>query len=94
MKGLSSPEQNFRIMYCSEDFERFYFQYQSEVLPHGESLQSFCVNQMIKSIIYLLKTGDSDRNREKDDYDGTNDTLRTDSVGYAQKDMRLCQHGS
>ena len=54
----------------------------------------FCVNQMIKSIIYLLKTGDSDRNREKDDYDGTNDTLRTDSVGYAQKDMGLCQHGS
>ena len=54
----------------------------------------FCVNQMIKSIIYLLKTGDSDRNREKDDYDGTDDTLRTDSVGYAQKDMGLCQHGS
>ena len=66
-------------MYSSEDedLERFYFQYQAEALPHGESLQSFCVNQMIKSIIYLLKTGDSDRNREKDDYDGTNDTLRT-----------------
>jgi hypothetical protein len=60
-------------MYSSEDedLERFYFQYQTEALPHGESLQSFCVNQMIKSIIYLLKTGDSDRNREKDDYDGS-----------------------
>ena len=44
----------------------------------------FCVNQMIKSIIYLLKTGDSDRNREKDDYDGTDDTLRTDSVDHVQ----------
>ena len=58
-------------MYSSEDedLERFYFQYQTEALSHGEFLQSFCVNQMIKSIIYLLKTGDSDRNREKDDYD-------------------------
>ena len=29
------------------------------------------------------KTSDSDRNKEKDDYDGTDDTLRTDSVGHA-----------
>ena len=28
-------------MYSSEDFEKFYFQYQTEALPHGESLQSF-----------------------------------------------------
>jgi len=28
-------------MYSSEDFEMFYFQYQTEALPHGESLQSF-----------------------------------------------------
>ena len=28
-------------MYSSEDLERFYFQYQTEALPHGESLQSF-----------------------------------------------------
>ena len=27
-------------MYSSEDLERFYFQYQSEALPHGESIQS------------------------------------------------------
>ena len=41
-------------MYSSEDedLERFYFQYQTEALSHGEFLQSFCVNQMIKSIIY------------------------------------------
>lgn len=29
------------------------------------------------------KKSDSDRQREKDDYDGTDDTLRTDSVGNA-----------
>ena len=36
--------------------------------------------QRIKS---KAKTGDSDRNKEKDDYDGTDDTLRTDSVDHA-----------
>ena len=35
--------------------------------------------QRIKS---KAKTGDSDRNKEKDDYDGTDDTLRTDSVDH------------
>ena len=29
-------------MYSNEDLERFYFQYQTESLPSGESLQSFC----------------------------------------------------
>lgn len=29
-------------MYSSEDFERFYFQYQTDSMPHGESIQSFC----------------------------------------------------
>ena len=50
---IFAANQIYRIMYSSEDLERFYFQYQTEALPHGESLQSFCVNQMIKSIIYL-----------------------------------------
>ena len=30
-------------MYSSEDLKGFYFQYQTEALPHVESLQSFCV---------------------------------------------------
>lgn len=34
-------------MYSSEDLERFYFQYQTEALPHGESLQSFCVRNKV-----------------------------------------------
>jgi len=34
-------------MYSSEDLERFYFQYQTEALPHGESLQSFCVKHKV-----------------------------------------------
>ena len=30
------------IMSSGEDLERFYFQYQTEAVPHGVSLQSFC----------------------------------------------------
>ena len=40
------------IMYSSEDLERFYFQYQSEALPHGESLQSFCVKNKVPYNIF------------------------------------------
>ena len=29
-------------MYSNEDLERFYFQYQTEAVPLGESVQSFC----------------------------------------------------
>ncbi|WP_298111484.1 hypothetical protein [uncultured Bacteroides sp.] len=39
-------------MYSSEDLERFYFQYQSEALPHGESLQSFCVKHKVPYNIF------------------------------------------
>ncbi len=40
------------IMYSSEDLERFYFQYQTEALPHGESLQSFCVRNNVPYNIF------------------------------------------
>lgn len=33
-------------MYGSEDLERFYFQYQTESLPSGESVQSFIREQL------------------------------------------------
>ena len=39
-------------MYSSEDLESFYFQYQSEALPHGESLQSFCVKNKVPYNIF------------------------------------------
>ena len=37
-------------MYSSEDLERFYFQYQTEAVPHVVSLQSFIKN-VVKNII-------------------------------------------
>ena len=41
-------------MYSSEDLERFYFQYQSEALPHGESIQSFCLKNSKYSVNRVL----------------------------------------
>ena len=38
----------YSIMYSSEDLERFYFQ----ALPHGESLQSFCVKNKVPYNIF------------------------------------------
>ena len=34
-------------MYSSEDLERFYFQYQTESLPKGESIQKFCLKNKV-----------------------------------------------
>mgnify|MGYP001774524903 CR=1 FL=1 len=34
-------------MYSNEDLERFYFKYQTEALPHGQSLQSFFLNNNV-----------------------------------------------
>lgn len=39
-------------MYSSEDLESFYFQYKTEALPHGESLQSFCVKNKVPYNIF------------------------------------------
>ena len=35
-----------------------------------------------QKILWKAKTSDSDRRKEKHDYDGTDDTLRTDLVGH------------
>ena len=50
--GNFAANQIYRIMYSSEDLERFYFQYQSEALPHGEYLQSFCVKNKVTYNIF------------------------------------------
>ena len=42
MKTLSSLQTKIlEFMYSSEDLERFYFQYQTEALPHGESVVNY-----------------------------------------------------
>lgn len=44
--------QNIHIMYSSEDLERFYFQYTTEALPHGESIQDFCLKNKVPYNIF------------------------------------------
>ena len=39
-------------MYSNEDLERFYFRYQAEALPHGTSLQAFCLNNNVPYNIF------------------------------------------
>ena len=39
-------------MYSSEDLERFYFKYQTEMLPHGQSFLSFCLNNKVRYNIF------------------------------------------
>ena len=46
-------------MYSSEDLERFYFQYQTEALPHGESIHCFCVKNKVPYNIFRNGTKDT-----------------------------------
>ena len=40
-------------MYSSEDLERFYFQYQTEAMPKGISIEQFCsCNKVPYNIFY------------------------------------------
>ena len=44
--------QKYEDMYSSEDLGRFYFQYQTEALLRGESVQSFCARNKVPYNIY------------------------------------------
>ncbi len=50
--SIFAANKILKFMYSSEDLERFYFQYQTETLPHGESLQSFCVKHKVPYSIF------------------------------------------
>lgn len=39
-------------MYSSEDLERFYFQYKTEALPLGMSIESFCLKNKVPYNIF------------------------------------------
>ena len=51
-RAIFAANQKNEIMYSSEDLESFYFQYQTEALPHGESLQSFCMKPKVPYNIF------------------------------------------
>ena len=39
-------------MYSSEDLERFYFQYQTEAMPNGVSIEQFCLKNKVPYNIF------------------------------------------
>lgn len=39
-------------MYSSEDLERFYFQYKTEALPLGMSIETFCLKNKVPYNIF------------------------------------------
>ena len=41
-------------MYSSEDLERFYFQYQRESLPKGESVQKFSLKNKVLCVLFWI----------------------------------------
>ena len=41
-----------QIMYSSEDLERFYFQYQTEAMPKGISIEQFCSRNKVPYNIF------------------------------------------
>lgn len=53
-------------MYSNEDLERFYFQYQTEALPSGESVQSFCKrnNEPYKAMLEQFEKDDEEWRRK------------------------------
>lgn len=53
MKKVSSPLNfKYKIMYSSEDLERFYFQYQTEAMPTGVSIEQFCSRNKVPYNIF------------------------------------------
>ena len=42
-------------MYSNDDLERFYFQYQTEAVPSGESVQSFCKRNNVPYNIFCKR---------------------------------------
>ena len=50
-------------MYSNEDLDRFYFKYQTEALPHGQSLQSFCLYNNVPYNLFSKRYRDTRRKR-------------------------------
>lgn len=67
-------------MYSSEDLERFYFQYQTEAVPHGVSLQSFCSTHNVPYNLFHKWYKDTRRKIVEVQVDGVPPVPPSDSV--------------
>ena len=86
-------------MYSSEDLERFYFQYQTEALPHGESLQSFCLKNKVPYNIFekwykdtrkkIVEVSVDGRPEVEDEPDADSDRLASPSSSGSVPPVRI-----
>lgn len=58
-------------MYSSEDLERFYFQYQTEAVPLGMSVQTFCLRNNVPYNIFHKWYKDTRKRIVRVQMDGT-----------------------
>ena len=75
-------------MYSNEDLERFYFKYQTEALPHGQSLQSFCLNNNVPYNIFSKWYKDTRRKVVAVEVDGR------PTEGDTEQSVQASQDGS
>lgn len=61
-------------MYSSEDLERFYFQYKTEALPQGISIESFCLKNKVPYNIFSKWYRDTRKGIVEVHVDGHQDT--------------------
>lgn len=61
---ISSFAANLKLnfMYSSEDLERFYFQYQTEGVPKGISIQTFCLTNQVPYNLFPMVQGYAQEN--------------------------------
>ena len=76
-------------MYSSEDLERFYFQYQTEALPHGESIQNFCVKNKVPYNIFSRWYKDTPKKIVEVKVDGR----PSEETSEVSSPTSVCPHG-
>ena len=89
-----AANQIYRIMYSSEDLERFYFQYQTEALPHGESLQSFCVKNKVPYNIFQKWFKDTRKKVVEVQVDGAPEIAREEKTKTGEQPKPVSRSGN
>ena len=92
--GNFAANQIYRIMYSSENLERFYFQYQTEALPHGESLQSFCVKNKVPYNIFQKWFKDTRKKVVEVQVDGAPEIAREEKTKTGEQPKPVSRSGN
>ena len=67
-------------MYSSEDLERFYFQYKTEALPLGMSIEAFCLKNKVPYNIFSKWYKDTRKQVVEVQVDGIPSVIETSSL--------------